>query len=215
MQRGAALTDVLRREARRKQRNIINICGRKMSSSACAKSTFVFPRIYITPSATSTGSSAWSLRDSAEWLAEDCRRWCGCRGWILRRAAGARGRAGGDDRTSGVCRSCKEERTFPRHVAISRECASRGVYGTKRGSRRGDCPVLRENDRQRNDGARAGSAALSRRVGAQPAKRRGQRGTDSRRGSDRSDPGRRLRRGFGHRSRDVNDGRGDLVVGPE
>src|SRR5260370_18317194 len=39
-----ALPISLPRAARRKRRNIINVCGKRMSSSACAKGTFAFHR---------------------------------------------------------------------------------------------------------------------------------------------------------------------------
>src|SRR5258708_22196686 len=146
--------DALPHAARRKRRNIINVCGKRMSSSACAKGTFAFRPICITPSGTLTGSSAWLLRESARKLAKDCRGWRGSRGRILRRVAGARGCAGGDDWTSGLCRKRKEERTFPRHVAISGECASRGLHRTQRGARCGNCSLLCE-DTDNAEAARA------------------------------------------------------------
>src|SRR5258708_36118889 len=115
--------DALPHAAPRKRRNIINVCGKKMLWSACAKGTFAFRPICITPSGTLAGSSAWLLRESARKLAKDCRGWRGCRGRVLRRTAGVRGCGGGDDWTPGLCRSGKEERTFPRPVANVGEVA--------------------------------------------------------------------------------------------
>src|SRR5437899_1923086 len=98
--------------------------------------------------------------------------------------AGARRHASSDDRASRLCRGGQEERTFPRHIAISRKRASRSVHRTQRGARRGNCFVLREDHGQCDNRTRAGFAACAQRSRPQHAKRRGQRRADSRLGGN-------------------------------
>jgi len=89
----------------------------------------VSPHLYNT-GGTSTGSSAWLLRDQQEGWPEDCRRFGRRRGRILPRTASARGRPVVMIGRPAFVRSCKEERTFPGHVAVSRSNTSLRRPGT-------------------------------------------------------------------------------------
>src|SRR5258708_1978072 len=113
--------DALPHAAPRKRRNIINVCGKKMLWSACAKGTFAFRPICITPSGTLTGSSAWLLRESARTLAKDGRGGRGSRGRILGRVGGrgggVEGRVGGGVEIGFLCGKAGERGEGARALA--------------------------------------------------------------------------------------------------